>query len=172
MNAGVGRPGVVTAIGWLFIAVAALTALGGIVGLVSELIMPMPELGPGVRSPVAGGVVDFLTRYVHAIVGVVIAFAALLLISAEQFLKLRAWARCALEVATWLGLVYVIGFGIFWVFNWVKVTPRVGAPDTFTILGAVMGSVVTVVFLVPCVVLIWLLRGAAVRQAMLPRKVG
>jgi hypothetical protein len=173
MNGATTRPGLVTAIGWIFVALALLMILSAAGGLAVRSMMDEAVRRETLSHP-AG--VPLLLRYFRLLCALQIVLAALLVVSAVQFLRLRAWARTVLEAAMWLGLTCVIGFGIFWVVNWLSMSGGFAAsgepPDAFTLFGAIMGSVVTLVFAVPCVIFIWLLRGAAVRQAMRPRRAG
>jgi len=173
MSGGTRRPGVVTAIGWIFVALAALMILSAAGGFAASSIMD--EAVRREARPQSGGA-PLLLRSFQLLGALQILFGALLAVSAAQFLRLRAWARSALEAAMWLGLAYVVGFGIYWVLGWVEMSPGSAAdgraPDAFTLFGGIMGSLITLVFAVPCVILIWLLRGAVVRQAMRPPRRG
>jgi hypothetical protein len=78
------------------------------------------------------------------------------------------------EVITWLGLVYVVGFGIFglimWITTfsseWVSEGGASGPLSGFGIFLAVMISVVTSCCAVPLIAIIKFLRGRTIREAV------
>lgn len=96
----------------------------------------------------------------------VIAVAALW--AGIELLRLKAWARSAVEVLSWLGLLWTVGFGIYWVYMWVSMTGQAPADaGSFQVMGAAMGIVVTLIFAVPLAIMIRYLRSHEARQAML-----
>ena len=48
-----------------------------------------------------------------------------LLISGIYFLKLRAWARSAVEAICWVMLFFLIVFAVYWVFMWIDFSGNV-----------------------------------------------
>jgi hypothetical protein len=171
------RPTSITVIGWMFIASAILMILSGGMGFAAFTFMkqaaggapPLPEDIPGQL-----GIIEFAFQYFELIAAVQVAFAIFILIASIQFLWLRRWARAALEVVSWLGLAYMVGFGIVWVASWIGITSSIpltegtpGPSPMFNILGVVMGSFVTVCLAVPLVVIIVFLRGKTVREALM-----
>ncbi len=170
------RPTSVTVIGWIFIAGAILMILSGGMGFAAFTFMkqttggvpPVPENIPGQLR-----VMKFVFQHFELIAMVQVAFAIFVIIASIQFLRLRRWARIALEVVAWLGLVYLVGFGIVWVVSWIGITSNihltegtVGPSPKFNMVGAIMGSVVTVFWAVPLVVIIIFLRGKTIRRAL------
>lgn len=171
------RPTSVTVIGWIFIVVAVLMILGGAMGLVAfSFIHPsggstVPPMPKDVGRTFA--VMSIVFQYFGLLASLQIVFAIFILIAGIQFLKLRAWARIALEIVSYLGLIYTVGFGTFWVVSWISVTSRfpvaestVGPPALFNIFGAVMGIVVIAVCVVPLIVIIKFLRGETIKEAV------
>jgi len=160
------RPAVVTALGWLFVAGAGLMMLSAMGGLAASVLMK----GMGPEDMPAGAEAPAFVRYFSVLCVLQIAFAAFVAVAAAYFLRLRAWARTALEAATWVGLAWVVGFGVFWVVNWLGRTSQVSAEPGraagFSAFGAVVGTIITLVFVAPCVIVIWLLRGRQVREAL------
>ena len=131
-------------------------------------VPPVPEDIPGQLR-----IMKFVFQHFERIAMLQCAIAILVIIASIQFLRLRRWARTALEVIAWLGLVYVVGFGIFWVVSWIGITSNIpstdGAPGPsplFGIFGAVMVSVVTLFWAAPLVVIIIFLRGKTIREAL------
>jgi hypothetical protein len=153
------RPTSITFIGWMFIASALLVILLGVKGFADFTIKKQADWG------VPSGLIAMVQ-------GVLAIFVIIVSI---QFLSLRRWARTALEVITWLGLAYVVGFGIFALIEWITTGSRIwvseggasGPLSWFGIFLAVMISVVTICCAVPLVVIIKFLRGKTIREVLL-----
>jgi hypothetical protein len=170
------RPTSVTVITWIFIAGAILMILSGGMGFAAFSFMKQTTGGiPPVPEDIPGqlGVMQFVFQHFELIAMVQVALAIFIIIASIQFLRLRRWGRTALEVIAWLGLVYVVGFGIFWVASWIGITSSIpltegtsGPPPMFGIFGAIMGSVVALIWAVPLVVIIIFLRGKTIRGAL------
>lgn len=73
-------------------------------------------------------------------------FAALVVLIASQFLRLRPWARRALQAACGVVLLYVLAFAAFWSWLWPRVAAeRARHPDVphgLSTLGLVAGLVI------------------------------
>ena len=176
------RPTSVTVIAWIFIVMAGFSIFSGGVGFLvfsatkhmGQAIPPIPQEMPGSFKALS-----VVFQHFGLLALCQIGFSIFLLIAGIQFLKLRSWARTALEVTSWLGLVYTVSFGIFWVYIWIGMTSRLpsgettpmGSPAMFTRFGAVIGTVVMVTFTVPVVVIIKFLRGATIKTAVTRSKV-
>ena len=89
------------------------------------------------------------------------ALCLLLVIAAIQFLRLRAWARAALETVTWLALLALIAWAACAVVGFAR-------SGVFEMSLALFGLVPAHVG-VPAL-LVWALRTREVRDAMLPRR--
>jgi len=163
---GVKRPDVVTALGWIYIVLAALMLLAAIGGFVVRTVIDqrMPEGRPPVPddAPLELRFDSIVFGHYRILCVAQTLFAVLLGLSAAQFLRLRAWARHGLEAATWLGLTCVVGVGIL--------TASDSELPGSLLVRVVMGTVFALVYAVPCLVLIWLLRGATTRHAMLTER--
>jgi hypothetical protein len=171
------KPASVTAIGWVFIVSAILMILSGVFGFIAYrfiqqmgVIMP-PPMSEEILVPFR--ILTSFLKYFGLLAFSQIIFAIFILIASIQFLKLRAWARTALEVVSWLSLVYIVGFGIFGVIAWLNMTPSlpveaesIGPLARFNILGAIMGIAVIVVSSISFIVIIKFLRGTIIREAM------
>ena len=170
------RPTAVTVIGWMFIASAILMILSGGMGLAAFTFVkqtaggvpPLPEDIPGQLR-----VIEIVFQYFEPIAVVQISFAIFILIASIQFLRLQRWARTALEVISWLGLVYMVGFGIVWVASWIGITSSIpltegtpGPSPMFNVVGVIMGALITACWAVPLVVIIVFLRGKTIRGAL------
>jgi TRAP-type C4-dicarboxylate transport system permease small subunit len=87
------------------------------------------------------------------------------LYSGINFLKLKAPSRNILEILTWLLLLLLVGFMVFWAFTWITMTSGHG-PKNVSIMGAVMGVVTTGKYAVPLGIMLKFLRGDKVKNAM------
>ena len=99
------RPTSITVIGWLSIVIAGLTIISTIIGLAFFILIQ--QMGAGIppvpeEIPVPFKLSCIIYRNFIPLVVAQIAFATFVLIAGIQFLKLRAWARTALEVVCWL----------------------------------------------------------------------
>lgn len=97
--------------------------------------------------------------------GVQVGLASLGLVSGINLLRLKAWARNVLEVRSWLLLLFVLGFMVFWIFSWVSITSS-HAPSGFGVMGVLLGVVITGIYGVPLGIMIKYLRGPKVRYAI------
>jgi hypothetical protein len=70
-------------------------------------------------------------------------------------------------------LVYVVGFGLFWISTWSTITgefPQQGAPfdvETLRVVGLAVAIFITLAFAIPLGIMIKYLRGKVIREAML-----
>lgn len=176
MQAAEKKPAAVSAVGWIYIAVSGLMILSALMSLVMFAVMrkvtggEFPPMGQGM--PEGFKFATFMFKHYGLIAFVQLLVAGFGLYSGIEFLRLRAWARTALEVLTWLGLAYIVGFGIFWIVSWMGATSafppaEAGGPTAaFGIFGAVMGLVVSLVFAAPAIIIIVFLRKPEVRRAV------
>ena len=102
-----------------------------------------------------------------------ILFALFIIIACIQFLELHTWARAALEGICRLGLVFVAGFGIFWIISWMSATSGIAVaestadpPPIFGLIEIVMGVTIVAIWAVPLVVIIKFLRSIRIREAV------
>lgn len=169
------RPTTVTVIGWVFILSGVLALTGAIIGLGAWRAVPGPRsallLQPPADAPLplvwASSLLDIFEGLVLA-QGVT---AAIAIVAGVQFLRLRQWTRPVLEGLAWFSLVFILGMGLTWVGTWISVTARMtdagAVPQRlFTIMGVMLGVGTAVVWSLPIAVIIMLLRGPAVRQAL------
>jgi uncharacterized protein YneF (UPF0154 family) len=170
------RPTSITVIGWIFIVTAILMIFSGGIAFIAfnymkQIAEEMPPIAEELPNQFRIMRIFFQNFGILALLQ--IAFAIFVLMASIHFLHLRKWARSALEIVAWLGLVYVVGFGIFWVVSWIGITSGIpvsvghsGPPPMFTVVGAVMGCVVTVVWAVPLIIIIIFLRGKIIKDAV------
>lgn len=169
------RPTTVTVIGWVFVLSGILALTGAVLGLAAWRAVPAPRsallLPPLADAPLplvwASSLLDIFEGLVLA-QGVT---AAIAIVAGLQFLRLRKWTRSVLEGLAWFSLVFILGVGLTWVGTWISVTARMTdtagvPPRLFTVMGAMLGVGTAAVWSLPIAVIIMLLRGAAVRQAL------
>ncbi len=164
----------VTVIGWLWICIAIFMALSGIMSSLMFFLFIGPEMQEAQKQLSEQAESVFFPMFLFEYFGVLsllqVAFAIFVIFSGIMFLKLRSWARLSLEVISWLSLLYIVVFGIFWVFSWVTITGQAATGDgaemlgAFQVIGAIMGTVICLVFAVPLGFIIRFLRGAELRQ--------
>jgi uncharacterized protein YneF (UPF0154 family) len=170
------RPTAITVIGWIFIVTAILMIFsGGIAFIAFSYMKQIAEEMPPIAQelPNQFRVMRIIFQNFGILALLQVAFAVFVLMASLYFLQLRRWARSALEIVAWLGLVYVVGFGIFWVASWINITSSFpasqvpsGLSPMFNIIGAIMGGVVTVIWAVPLVIIIIFLRGKTIKDAV------
>lgn len=171
---GLKRPTGITITAWLWIVSGGLMALSGLMaGLAFSF---MRQMGPPPTVPADADpgfqILAVIFDHFEILLALQMVAAALAIWSGIALLKLKAWARTAIEVLSWLALVYCIGLGIFQVYLWISMTgqaPRAGAPidmDLFQFAGAAIAVVVIAVFAVPLWIMIRYLRGAEVHAAI------
>ena len=91
-----------------------------------------------------------------------IVFASAVLVAAAALLRLRPWARSAIEVLSWLGLCYVALAGVGWVWAWRRMSFDV---SRLRFLGLSIALGVVVVLSLAFVSMIRALRTEEVRRA-------
>ena len=81
-----------------------------------------------------------------------------------KLLRLRSWSRTVLEIVTWILLIAIVGFSVYWEVGWVSSSFGNG-PDGFDILGAVMGLFIFAMFVIPLVIMLGYRRGDKIKNA-------
>jgi len=167
------RPRAVTIIGWFWVVVAVLLLSKALVNLAiwSVLEPAAPQLFGRVMAETPGfwlvrPMLDHLKLMMTAQALWWIAVG----ISASGLLRLRPWARAAMEGVAWALVVYVILFSVFWltIFSKMPLSSAGGrqlsgsAQRTLLLVGGLGFSVVLTTALIA---MILPLRSAAVRQA-------
>jgi len=117
------RPKAVTVIGRLWLVLAALFLFQSIVDLVLWIALQpaMPTiLGFAARRDPQTRFLEPLFEHYVTVKSLEAAVAVAVGLSAYHFLRLRAWARVAIQAACWLALAYISGFGVFWFSVWTR----------------------------------------------------
>lgn len=69
------------------------------------------------------GIIEIVMKH-HMLVGIIqMAIGVFFMVSAFYFLRLRAWARMALEITSWFWLILAIANVVFAIFLWNSFTP-------------------------------------------------
>ncbi len=176
MEAESPRPTSVTVISWVWIVMGILMVLGGLMGFFSFHMMQEmsggeafpTELPPDFPPEFKPMMVVFSNF--HLLAGLQVVIAVVAIVSGISFLKLRSWARTVLEGLTWLALLYIVVFGVYWVFMWISITgniPQDQMPPgmgNFKYFGAIMGIVINLMFGAPLVVILVKLKGKTIKS--------
>jgi hypothetical protein len=165
-----GRPRAVAVIGWIVLVLALLRVLNDAAFYVYWKIgglqegLPIPGIGDP-RSPLY--FLKHLFRYLGPIALVQGAVAAAVAIVAWNFLQLRSWARTALEVFFWIGLLFLAAFTVFFIAVWTHALEgQTGVRAAqMRLWGPVAAGCVAIVAGGLLGTLIWFLRRPNVRRA-------
>lgn len=136
------RPTCVAVIGWFWIIVGGLMCFAAFMSLFVSVIT-----GQVLRArPEASGVF----RLVPLFIPVQLSIGIVGVISGANFLQLKRWSRSVLEVLSWLSLILIIAFGIFWLSTLVPWTSDAGhGHSEFIAFGIVIGLFNTAICGVP-----------------------
>ena len=96
------RPRAVSAIAWGWLAMGALLAVGGISSTFDQPTQPKEFY-----------ILDLPFTHPVLFSAVVEIVATVLILAALALLRLKHWGARVIEVVAWLGLVYIVGFGLF-----------------------------------------------------------
>jgi len=155
------RPTCVTVIGWAWIVIGSLMFASSIMALFAFSMMnKMGNNDPNFTNqiPPFFKLLPYLSVFQSgvAITGVV---------SGVKFLKLKSWSRNILEILSWLMLLFMICFGIFWEYSWISMSSG-QTPQGFDAMGAIMGLFVISIYSVPLAIMLKYLRGEKIKNAM------
>jgi len=157
----------------MFIVVAALLILSGAMNLLAlpQMTEALDAMEADLKeAPPEGLPWEFtfvlsVLRYAGIWMSVQMAIAVLALVAGIQFLRLRAWARTALEVVAWVGLAQVGLVGLGWLWMVTSFASKAGAGGPGLLFGVVL-SVMFVLSAAPFVVILAFLRGRTIREAV------
>ena len=150
------RPTCITVIGWLWIIIGIYMAVGGLMISLFYYSSFRPAMSTGSSE------VPLFIKLFPLIIVIQVNVGALAFVAGRNFLKLRPWARTTLEVLSWLGLTYVIGVLIIWIYQWLSINSE----SNMGIVGCLMAVFITGVFSVPLIIIIRTLRGNVVKTAI------
>lgn len=150
--------------GWTVVAVALLLLIFGCKGLYAfYAVSSMEAADPAtLEEPRTTAALFFEFGLLPAFQTV---FGAVALVVGSQFLKLRAWARNALEWAAWVGLVFMGGYELFNLVAWIR---RSSSSPTISYyaIGILSALGMLAVWIAPLLFLIRFLRGSTVKKAV------
>jgi len=172
-----GRPASVSVVGWVFILVAGFMLLTGGASLAAALLVE--RAGGGAYPAAFEGApamfhvaVSFIAHF-GALAALEVVAAVAVFVAAVKFMKLRAWARTALEAFTWLSVFFLVAAGIVLVNSWMKMAsgmpPALTAPlspRAFTVLGAALWGAFIMALIVCAGFVLSALRAREVREAV------
>jgi hypothetical protein len=167
------RPKAVTVIGWVWLSLAILFLFRSLLDLfIWKVLQPAaPSLFAAVQDqsprmallrPLFGHFTAVKT--VEAIASVAVGVAA------YQLLRLRAWARLAVQAVCGLGICYLASFAVLWAVVWTRMSaePAAGSPSgaySHRMIGLVAGLTICLALAAGLIVMITVLRSPAVRGA-------
>jgi hypothetical protein len=151
------RPTCVTVIGWAWIIIGSLMCLSSVLGVFGFVMVSQMAQNHS-NAPLFFKIFPLFSIAQFGI-------AVLAIIAGVSFLKLKTWSRKVLEVLTWLLLLFVLGFMVYWLFGWLSFMPEQSSSG-LDVIGAVMGVVITAIYAVPLVIMLRYLRGEKVRNAL------
>ena len=165
------RPRSVTVIGWLWLIVGVLVLCRTVVNMVvwkflrPDLLAVLESFGevPERQQRLLRLLLDHLTT-IQAYEAI---FSAAVILIALRFLRLRPWARAAMEAVCWIVLVFVGLFGVFWVWLCGGVAAASPSPSARSLetIGLPLGLAVCLAAAVGLAVTIARLRSSRVRGA-------
>lgn len=166
------RPTGITITAWLWIVMGGLMMFSAVMGGVAYSMMGEMGAPPSTEMPPEFALMNSVFQNFGALLLIQGCVAIVAFWAGISLLRLRQWARTTIEILSWIGFLYTVGFGIFWIYMWVAMTGQVptqggsDGADSFQLMGAVMGGIVTAVFAVPLWIMIRYLRGAEMRDAI------
>jgi hypothetical protein len=118
------------------------------------------------------GVLGVFFRHLIPFAALQSLVGAFAIVAGVKFLRLRAWARLAMEALSWVSFVYILVNGVLVVYLWDAVVADMPPelvliePGQLHLMGLIVGLVVTVLQAAPVGVMVKYLRSAPVRQAI------
>ena len=160
------RPRAVTIIAYVWIGLGLLAAVTGGAIVLDEYSCPVQTNRdlPAQTSEQAADVFDLTFRHFDVLGCVQVLLGILMVGAGVGLFGLRPWARTALEVISWAGLVFSVVFGVYFVVNLLSGLWREGEA-ILAVFGVVSGVAGTALWVVLLVVMIRFLRSSNVRSA-------
>ncbi len=161
------RPTSVTVISWFWIIVGIIMVFSALMGALAFMWtrqIPDHQLTTS-PSNYQFEYFSFLLRHFLKLAILQIIIASVSITAGINFLRLRSWARTALELLSWLCLILVLSFAFFWILEWSM--KMLGTPSQkFSILSLFMNVFFIVFYSIPLIVIIRFLRSKPVRTAV------
>jgi hypothetical protein len=161
------RPAAVTVIGWVWIVYGILKLVGGVWALAAWRFGGLRDVFAGPGFPTALPTRILQNAFGHLALGLAaqVVFAGSVVIAAAALLRLRSWARSAIEVLCWFSLCYVVAFTLGWIWLWRRVSVGAPRPDSFRFIGLTVAIGAAIVLGLAFISMIRALRGDDVRRA-------
>jgi hypothetical protein len=170
------KPKFIQVIGWTYLALSLITFISSVFGFTSYSIiksgvegeLPMPE-----DIPEQFKIFWSLLPYYDIITLEQTILSAFVLVASIQFLRLRKWARTAIEIVSWLVVIFHMGFCIIWIYLWMGLSINISGDmgsGMVPILGigvTVFGVLVILVLTIPFFVVIRYLRREKTRKVFM-----
>ncbi len=150
------RPKCISVIGWAWIIIGGMMIVSSVAAIVAFNTMTIPE------SRLND---SWVLRMIPVFIVLQVMFAASGLYSGVHFLRLKPWSRQVLEVQSWVLLMLLIAFAVYWQVDWQSTVPS-HVQGNRQISGAIMGGVMMLLYIVPLGIMIKTLRGDVVRVAL------
>ena len=170
------RPKAVTIIGRVWLVVAVLSLCRVLVNLAVWTVL-QPDAPSLLGGLVAQSPRHWLLRPLFEHLAALMAAQALwwaaVGLSAVGLLRLKSWARPAIEGACWIVLAYAAVFGVFWAKLWITMPAQSAAAASgahqYRMIALAGGLAACAAVAIGLVAMIGSLRSAAVRLAFRPR---
>lgn len=168
-----GRPGPVGVTGWLcailgvvMILSAAVLALGAFArrALEEQGIDPLASM-EGTLDPLS----RMILRNLEALSAIQFLLGAVTLVIGIGFLRLRPWARWALEIFAWVTLAASLASGAWVILVWLRPGGSGPAPSPGGVATTVAGIVLALAQCIVCALIIRYLRTEEIRRLFLRR---
>jgi len=177
MEAEAARPKSVKVISWVWISTGILTVFSSLMSFFSLAMMqemlgseafPLEQIPPDLQALLKPMMLVLDNFELIMVLQLVVAIFAI--VSGVYFLKLRKWARTAMEALTWLAVAYTVVLGVYGVYLWVSTIGGIPVDqlppgmENLKYIGVMIGVVVSLIFCVPFVIMLVKLRGAGIKS--------
>lgn len=160
------RPAAVTVIGWVWIVYGSMKVIGNTWALTAWRFGGLRDVvgGPGFMAGLPTRVLQDVFGHLAVGLAVQVVFAGSVVIAASALLRLRSWARSAIEVLCWFSLFYVVTFTLGWIWLWRRVSVGAPRPASFRFTGLSVAIGAAIVLGLAFVSMIRALRSEQVRR--------
>ncbi len=156
------RPTCVSVIGWVWIVLGALMAFSAAMALLSwNMIGTHAKADPEFQQNMPS-----IIKYFPYLAAVQLLVAVTGFVSGINFLKLKSWSRMALEILTWLLLLFVVGFGGYTVSQFFSESSS-NSTFGFGTIEIIFMIAIFGMYLIPLTIMVRYLKGKKVKTAMI-----
>lgn len=168
-------PESVSVIAWIWIGLGVLMLFGGFMNLlVFSMTRSLFDGGLLAANGVPVEIVSIISlfKYVIYIAMVQLPVSVIAITAGFHLLKLRKWARTAIELISWLVVVYLAGFSVYWIDFWPEILSHMPPNQFFSIndipllsdFGIGVGIILNSLFAIPLLIAIVKLRQPEVKK--------